>query len=274
MAQLGNIRKMRTGHKFPVQYELPLGEHILSMNSLIGSNITIRYSGKIHCVECGRRTNKSFSQGYCYPCFRSLAACDRCIMSPELCHYDQGTCRQPEWADEHCMQPHIVYLANSSGIKVGITRGDQVPVRWMDQGAMQALPIFRVGNRYQSGLLEVVIKKYVTDRTDWRKMLKNCVEPVDLKAWWSNLKESNPEILLELEQASTQAEVIPLDNESVYEFSYPVEVNPEKIKTFNLDKTPEVSGLLQGIKGQYLMLDGGVINIRKYGGYEVSIESA
>ena len=51
---------------------------------------------------------------------------------------------------------------------------------------------------------------------------------------------------------------------------FPVDSYPVKIKSFNFDKNPEVSGVLHGIKGQYLLLDIGVINIRKFTGYEVA----
>ena len=145
MAELlqGQLHKMRVRLDDPVSYTMALGAQSMPLNPLIGRMIKLSYLGKISCVHCGRDTNKSFSQGYCYPCFQKLAQCDSCIMSPEKCHYDAGTCREPIWGDEFCMQDHIVYLANSSGIKVGITRASQVPIRWIDQGAIQALPIMR-----------------------------------------------------------------------------------------------------------------------------------
>ncbi|MGD8525181.1 MAG: DUF2797 domain-containing protein, partial [Thioalkalispiraceae bacterium] len=160
MKYTGNINKMLTSLESPVEYQLPIGEQRVSMNKLLGSSISLRYEGEINCIACGRKTSKSFNQGYCYPCFKSLARCDTCIIKPELCHYFKGTCREPEWGEQHCMQDHFVYLANSSGIKVGITRGSQVPTRWMDQGASQALPIFRVKNRLISGQLEVILKNH------------------------------------------------------------------------------------------------------------------
>ena len=171
MKHTGNIEKM-TGvlnADGSVAYSLPIGDALLEMNPLIGQGIRLTHSHTINCIACGRETKKSFAQGYCYPCFRSLAACDMCVMKPETCHYAEGTCREPEWGDTHCFIPHYVYLANSSGIKVGITRETQVPTRWIDQGATQALPIFEVSNRLQSGLIEVALKKYVSDRTDWRR---------------------------------------------------------------------------------------------------------
>ena len=80
------------------------------------------------------------------------------------------------------MIDHLVYLANSSGLKVGITRITQVPTRWMDQGATQAQPIFRVSTRLQSGLVETLFKDHVADNTSWQAMLKGDAEPIDLEA--------------------------------------------------------------------------------------------
>ncbi len=142
---------MVTSLASPIQYQLPIDDKLVSMNEHIGDSVSLHYSGEIHCIECGRRTNKSYNRGYCYPCFISLAACDLCIMKPETCHYHLGTCREPQWGETHCMQDHYVYFANSSGIKVGITRGTQIPTRWIDQGASQALAVFRVSNRLLSG---------------------------------------------------------------------------------------------------------------------------
>ncbi|MEQ8514948.1 MAG: DUF2797 domain-containing protein, partial [Chromatocurvus sp.] len=139
----GHVRKMRTILADTVQYRLPLGDSETPLNDWIGRTLRLSFLGDIHCIYCDRKTRKSFSQGYCYPCFKRLARCDSCIVKPETCHFFAGTCREPEWGEANCMIDHVVYLANTSGIKVGITRGSQVPTRWMDQGATQALPVFR-----------------------------------------------------------------------------------------------------------------------------------
>lgn len=134
-----------------VSYALVCGEHVLPLSEYLGRHIRLDFSGKIHCIHCGKFTRKSFAQGFCFPCFRRLAQCDSCIMSPEKCHFPAGTCREPDWAETHCRVPHIVYLSNASGLKVGITRETQMPTRWIDQGAVQALPVFRVRERRLSG---------------------------------------------------------------------------------------------------------------------------
>lgn len=267
-SQCGVIRKMKTRHNSPVQYELPIGDEFVAMNSLLGKPLKGVFSSNIYCINCGRKTSKSFNQGYCYPCFRDLAECDQCIMRPELCHFHKGTCRDEAWGLANCMQPHFVYLANSSGLKVGITRHTQIPTRWMDQGASQAMPLMKVKSRLISGLVEVLFKAHISDRTDWRKMLKGSPGNIDLEAIGQNLvatvsQDMNDHPRIE----SDDFEVI--DAPEVYEFSYPVQQYPDKVKALNFDKTPEIQGTLHGIKGQYLILDSGVLNIRKFGGYEI-----
>ncbi len=265
----GNLRKMITDHQSPVQYTLPIGDERIVMNELIGKQLTLKFDGLINCVHCDKKTNKSFNQGYCFPCFRQLAQCDRCIMSPELCHYDQGTCREPEWGDKHCMTPHVIYFANSSVIKVGITRGTQVPTRWMDQGAIQALPIIEVDTRYHSGLIEVILKQHMADRTNWRKMLKNEVEPTDLSVFAKDILKTVEKDLADLRQQGFDFRL--LDGVETYEFEYPVLQYPTKVSSLSFDKKPEITGELHGIKGQYLIFDVGVLNIRKFGGYSVEL---
>lgn len=271
----GNVSKMAVSlpeaSDSLAHYEMVLGEDRQSMNDLIGQTISLTFQGEINCLACGRKTKKSFSGGYCFPCSQSLAQCDLCIMRPETCHYAAGTCREPEWGEQFCMQDHFVYLANSSGIKVGITRGNQIPTRWIDQGATQALPIFRVKSRYQSGLVEVIFKSHVSDRTDWRKMLKGDAEPLGLLEVRQTLMKACEEEISELQKRFGDDAIMPLDDEAVLDIRYPVERYPEKVKSLNFDKTPEITGVLQGIKGQYLILDIGVLNIRKFTGYQLSL---
>lgn len=265
----GLLKKMANRLDSTVAYALRLGDASFPMNGYLGQTIKLQYYGVIHCLQCGRKTNKSFSQGYCYPCFQKLAACDLCIMRPERCHYDQGTCREPEWADEFCMQPHIVYLANSSSIKVGITRINQIPTRWIDQGAIQAIPIMRVQTRQQSGFVEVAFKNQISDRTSWQAMLKNMAEPVDMERRRDELFQVlEPELTALEERFGLQAlqKITDVKTEAI---NYPVLNYPEKVKSVNFDKQPIVEGQLQGIKGQYLIFDIGVINIRKFTSYEV-----
>ena len=265
----GLLNKMHARLESTVQYELPLSDQRIALNPLLGKAIKLTFTGNIRCVYCSRTIKKSFNQGYCYPCFISLAQCDMCIMKPETCHYEAGTCREPSWGEAFCFKPHIVYLANSSGIKVGITRQTQIPTRWIDQGAVQALPIFKVQSRYMAGLIEIAIAKHVSDKTSWQQMLKNHVAPLDLADKRGELvSKCDVELTEIIKRFGLQAIEFLVDESSV-DICFPVDTYPVKIKSFNLDKNPEVSGILQGVKGQYLLLDAGVINIRKFSGYEV-----
>ncbi|RRV30711.1 DUF2797 domain-containing protein [Pseudomonas sp. o96-267] len=267
----GSLSKMKAHLDAPVQYAFRLGEEEVPVNPLVGKHLRLEFLGAIHCTHCGRKTKTSFSQGYCYPCMQKLAQCDICIMSPEKCHYDQGTCREPSWGEQFCMTDHIVYLANSSGVKVGITRATQVPTRWIDQGATQALPILRVATRQQSGFVEDLLRSQVADKTNWRALLKGDAEPVDLLAIREQLFDSCGAGIAELQQRFGLLAIQPLSAAEVQAIRYPIEAYPAKITSFNLDKQPLAEGTLLGIKGQYLMFDTGVINIRKYTAYQLAV---
>ncbi len=267
----GKVRKMITRLEQPVQYRLPLGEDEVPLNQYLGQSLQLDYQGQINCIHCDRKTSKSFNQGFCYPCFKRLAQCDSCIISPEKCHYAAGTCREPEWGETHCMIEHYVYLANTSGLKVGITRGTQVPTRWMDQGATQAQPIFRLDSRHHSGLVEVLFKNHIADRTNWQAMLKGDAERRDLEADRRRLLEECAGAVRQLREQHGLQAVTELAGERETCIEYPVLEYPVKVRSLNLDKTPTVGGTLMGIKGQYLMFDTGVINMRKYGGYHLTL---
>lgn len=269
----GNLRKMIAENTSPVTYSLPVGDQLVALNEFLEKNIELSFTGTINCVACGRKTNKSFQQGYCFPCMRSLAECDSCIVKPELCHFAEGTCRDEEWGQSHCMQDHFVYLANTSGIKVGITRHTQIPTRWIDQGATQALPIFKVASRLTSGLLEVIIKNHVADKTDWRKMLKGNAESIDLAAKRDELFQECETEINDLMAKLPDNAIEFLRNESTTSLEFPVIEFPAKVSSLNFDKTADIAGVLRGIKGQYLILDIGVLNIRKFGGYEIEFKT-
>jgi len=269
----GALSKMSARLESPVQYAFRLGEAEVPVNPLIGKTVRLEYLGEIFCSHCGRKTKKSFAQGYCYPCFTKLAQCDSCIMSPEKCHFEEGSCREPEWGERFCMTDHVVYLANSSGVKVGITRATQVPTRWIDQGARQALPIMRVATRQQSGFVEDLLRSQVTDRTNWRALLKGEAEPLDLVAIREQIFDACAEGILGLQQRFGLQAIQPVIDMDPIEIQYPVQAYLPKITSFDLDKTPVVEGTLQGIKGQYLIFDTGVINVRKFTAYQLAISA-
>jgi hypothetical protein len=265
----GYLRKMRAENGTPVQYQLRLDDHSVPLNSLLGTSIQLHFTGIIRCVHCSRSTKKSFNQGYCYPCFRKLAACDSCIVSPEKCHFHLGTCREPAWGETNCMMDHLVYLAHTSGPKVGITRITQAPTRWLDQGAVAAVPMLRVGSRYLSGLVERTFAKAISDRTQWRAMLKPQPE-VDLMPMRDTLLQNFRAELERFQSEHGLQSLHLLEEQTAEQFEYPILSWPDKIMAINAEQHPDVSGTLLGIKGQYLLLDTGVINLRKYGGYELS----
>ncbi|MCE4071931.1 MULTISPECIES: DUF2797 domain-containing protein [Pseudomonas] len=269
----GALDKMSARLESPVQYAFRLGEAQVPVNPLIGKTVRLEYLGEIFCSHCGRKTKKSFAQGYCYPCFTKLAQCDSCIMSPEKCHFEDGSCRDPEWGERFCMTDHVVYLANSSGVKVGITRATQVPTRWIDQGARQALPIMRVATRQQSGFVEDLLRSQVADRTNWRALLKGEAEPLDLVAIREQIFDACAEGIVGLQQRFGLQAIQPVIDMEPIEIRYPVEAYLAKITSFDLDKTPVVEGTLQGIKGQYLIFDTGVINVRKFTAYQLAISA-
>ncbi|MBA0882895.1 DUF2797 domain-containing protein [Flavobacterium undicola] len=259
----GVLTKMETEYGNPIQYYLVFESSFLNVNQLLDKNIAINFVG-FQCLNC-RKKKKIFRQGFCYDCFYSSAAVGDWIMKPELSTAHLGIAdRDLAYEEKVQLQPHIVYLALSSEIKVGVTRKTQVPTRWIDQGANEAIAIVEVPNRYLAGITEVALKNHYADKTNWRKMLTNDIEAVDLVAERLKLQDLIP--------AEVQ-EYFYSDKNDLYQMEYPVLQYPAKVKSLSLDKTPHFEGKLTGIKGQYLLFeDGTVFNIRGSEGYVVSIE--
>ena len=243
-------------------YFITLKDKKIDLNSCVGKDIQIRYSGKIFCSSCGTITKKSYGQGYCYPCFISVPQTEDCVLKPELCRAHEGIARDMDYAKENCLVDQFVYLALSGGLKVGVTRYHQVPTRWIDQGASFAIKLVAAKNRYNAGLIEVELKKSFADKTNWRKMLMGNDDYIDLMA----LKKNALEIIKRIEAQYSPAA------DDVCSICYPVKQFPVKVNSVSLDKQPELEGRLMGIKGQYLLFnDGYVFNVRNHTGFEVSI---
>ncbi len=259
----GILRKMESDLADPVQYRLPLGEVSVDLNPLLGATVRLQFDGEIHCLACGRKIKKSFGQGYCYPCFSNGPENSECIIRPELCRAHEGQGRDPVWEKNHHLRPHVVYLAVSSGLKVGVTSAADTSTRWVDQGASRAIRLAETPNRYIAGLIEVALKAFVSDRTGWQRMLKGDIDlDVDLVA-------SKHELGARLEPSLRQWLS---EDDEVTSIHYPVLETPRKVKSLSFDKTPVVEGALTGIKGQYLMFDAErVLNVRKHGGYVVAL---
>jgi len=251
---------MQTTLKEVVNYGLDVGSVVLNLNDYIGTDIEINFEGKIFCVFCGKLMNKSFAGGSCYQCMQSLPQNDMCQMKPELCHFHRGTCRDSAWGEAHCFKPHKVYLARSSGVKVGITREDPTETRWMDQGAIEGMVIAEVPDRYISGLVETSIAQHIQDKTDFRKMLRGEISEENLMEVYESIVDCIPMQY----QKHLLADLVPV------KLAYPLANPPDKIKPLSLDKQTSLKGKLIGIKGQYLVFEEFVFNVRAHSGYEVT----
>ncbi|WP_373519626.1 DUF2797 domain-containing protein [Pricia sp.] len=258
----GVLRKMRTEIGHPIQYYMLFEDDFLNVNQVLDKSLTIRFI-KYQCLNCGE-DRPIYRQGFCKNCFFDIPSAGDWIMRPELstAHLDKED-RDLDYEKKVQLQPHIVYLANSSNIKVGVTRKSQVPTRWIDQGAHEAIEIVETPNRYLAGITEVALKDHVGDKTNWRKMLTNQVDDKDLVEWRNKLKTYIPDEAIDYFIASN----------SETNLEYPVIRYPEKVKSLNLDKTPEYSGVLKGIKGQYFIFEDDIVfNVRGSEGYYVGLE--
>jgi hypothetical protein len=265
------LDKLRLRPQTPVSAELmdTSGLSKILLNSWVGQNLTLEFTGKMNCIHCGSALRKCFSQGYCYSCSQTLARCDLCLMKPETCHFHLGTCREPAWGIAHCFQPHIVYLANSTGPKIGITRKINVPYRWLDQGAIQATALFEVRSRVQAGILEQIGRTFVSDKTNWRQLIREDSPWIDLEMNAMSLQESIWQAFLK-SSAFSPDEVLRLPFQE-HRYSYPLLRYPSHNRSLNLHKESTVKGELLGIKGQYLLFEEGGLNIRALTGCEVRL---
>ena len=261
MLYQGVLTKMETEFSNPIQYFLVLENDVLNMNQLLNKKLTLSFI-KYQCLNCSSEA-PIFRQGFCKSCFFELPQAADWIMRPELskAHLNQEE-RDLDYEKRVQLQPHIVYLANSSNVKVGVTRKTQVPTRWIDQGAQEALEIVEVPNRYLAGVTEVALKKYVSDKTNWREMLKGTASNENLEDWRQRLETYIPE----------ETKPYFLANQKAFKLEFPVEKFPAKPKSLNLTKTPEYSGILKGVKGQYLIFeDNTVFNVRSNEGLVVGL---
>jgi hypothetical protein len=247
-----------------VKYSLHFEQGTIEMNDFINQHVQLSWNGYIFCSSCAKKIKKTFGDGFCYTCFTTAPEATECTIRPELCRAHLGEGRDVEWEERNHNQPHIVYLAASDKVKVGVTRITQVPTRWIDQGASSAIRLAETPNRYEAGKLEVALKSFFSDKTNWQRMLKNEVDDsIDLVNEKWELHDQLPEDLTEFFS----------ENDEVITINYPIDHYPSKIKSLSFDKTPLIEGKLIGIKGQYLIFEGGeVLNIRKHTGYSVDIK--
>lgn len=257
----GVLTKMQTENGSPIQYYLVFENDFLHMNQLLDKKVAINFL-HYQCLHCGLQ-KKIYRQGFCYDCFFEIPQAAEWVINPELSKAHLGVeDRDLAYEQKVQLQPHVVYLANSSSVKVGVTRKSQIPTRWIDQGAHEAIEIVEVPNRYLAGITEVALKEHVSDKTNWRNMLKNEITDEDLVAWRNRLKRYIP----------TEATPYYLEHNTETKLQFPVLAYPKKPKSLNLEKTPFYEGILRGIKGQYLIFgDQTVCNIRGNEGCVVSI---
>lgn len=258
----GVLRKMQTENGSPIQYYMVFENDFLNVNQILNKSVEIDFI-KHQCLNCSL-DKPIYRQGHCKSCFFDSASVGDWIMRPELSTAHLGKeDRNLEYEKKVQLQPHIVYLANSSNIKVGVTRKTQIPTRWIDQGAHEAIEIVEVPNRYLAGITEVALKEHVGDKTNWRKMLTNDIQDENLIVWRNKLKAFIPE------------EALPyyIDNNTETHLQFPIENSPNKVKSLNIGKTKNYTGLLKGIKGQYLIFeDNTVFNVRANEGNYVSLK--
>ena len=260
----GQISKMISDIGNPIQYSLPIGKEKLMLNKYIGELIKIDFNDEIRCINCDNKIKKTYMQGYCYPCFITLPQTEDCIFKPHLCRAHLGKARDMDWAKKNCLAPTYVYLSLTSNLKVGVTRHNHIPSRWIDQGAHFAIKFAKTPNRYLAGLIELEISKYISDRTQWRKMILGQYEKLDLLQKKDDLQC----------HLTDKLKKYLLKDEKLIELKYPVIQNLDKIKSFNIEKFKSLDKKLIGIKGQYLMFDDNhVLNVRKYTGYNFTISN-
>jgi hypothetical protein len=263
---------MRTSLSHEAQYLLPVIDvldfkGLLYMNSLVGQDVSIRFEQAIHCVETGKKIKKAYGEGMSYDAWISSPWSVESIIRPELSRIHEGIAlRDQEWEEKHHNQPHYLYLSRTSDIKVGVTRVTNVPSRWIDQGAAEAIIVAETPYRQLAGLMEVALKEVMADKTNWQAMLKNVFSNT------TSLVDKKNEVL---ELLASEYESFFYDDDTVTTIKYPVMSYPMKVNSLKLDKTAEFEGKLVGIKGQYLIFEGGVVfNVRSHAGYRVTIQAA
>lgn len=264
----GNIRKMSSVLENEVHYTLPLfnnlePNHNILLNQFIGSTINISYSGDINCIVTGKKIRKTYGEGMSYDAFKESPLAVESIIRPELSKIHEGIAlRDYDWEMKYHMQPHIVYLSKTAGNKVGVTKDSQIPTRWIDQGAVEALVIARTPYRQAAGLIEVSLKKYISDKTNWRKMLQNELNNDSLKSIKDDL----------VDKLDADLKNYLVNDETIHYINFPVIKYPTKVKSLTLDKNPLIEEKLLGIKGQYLLFDNDLVfNIRRHSGYLISL---
>jgi len=257
----GVLKKMITEQAEPIRYFLNFENDLVELNQFLDQKVKIDFV-RTECLNC-HASKTIFRQGFCQTCFFEIPLAGDWVMRPELskAHLGQED-RDLEYEKKVQLQPHIIYLALSSHLKVGVTRKTQIPTRWIDQGAHEAMTIIEVPNRYLAGIGEVALKEYFSDKTNWRKMLQNEITPVK---WEEAFKKSIECLPKELDSYKGTIQ-------SLEKIFFPVQYYPSKVNSLNLQKSAVYEGKLIGIKAQYMLFeDQTVFNVRSNEGQRVKL---
>ena len=263
MHNSGIIKKMKSSLDEKVSYQLPMDEDLISLNQFIGGHVKFLFNGDIFCIKCNIPLKKTFAQGYCFPCFRDAPETSECILRPELCRAHEGESRDMEWSKSHCLTKQYVYMSFTGNFKIGVTRFSQIPTRWIDQGATSAVLLCETPNRHLAGVIEIYLKQFYSDRTNWRKMLSDNMDNSNFESIYSEC----------LEKLNDKFSEYIIEQDWVH-INYPILAYPDKIKSISFDKENIFEGKLIGIKGQYLLFENNrVLNIRKHTGYKIELQA-
>jgi len=256
------IEKMKVVNSNPVEYYLFINDSWMSANNLIGKKLSFIWSGYVFC-SCGKKMKKFYRQNFCYDCFWNSPEASPSIFKPELCQAHLGIEeRDLDWEKKFQLQPHVVYLSISSGVKVGVTRKNSIETRWIDQGAVEGIVLAETPNRYLAGKLEVSLKQYLNDKTSWMKMLKGEINSIDLI--------QKKKDIINLISDEFQSYIV--KENDLKKIAFPIQENPKKIKSISLEKENLLEDELIGIKGQYLIFkSNNVFNVRRHTGFAVEL---
>ncbi len=256
----GPLSKLLLAIQTPVQAYAEAGPHIIHLNAQIGKILRMEAMGLWHCKACGEVFTSLFRMGCCKICFFESPLAGDAILRPELskAHLGQAD-RDLAYEAKYQLQPHVVYLADSGGLKVGVTRHAQRHTRWMDQGASRVRVIAVTENRHQAGLIEVALKVGYSDKTSWRPMLAG------MDSGQSLYEESQKALFLFPERMRP---FFVAEGEEV-QLAYPAPACA-KATSLKLKGMSAWEGRLAGIRGQYLILeDQRVFNVRAHEGAQV-----
>ena len=270
----GNIRKMITSpsstigeeveYKFQM-FDVLKEQPLVDINDWVGKELTWKFDGVVNCVVTGEAMNQAYRMGMSQKAFFESPISCPSIINPELSTIHTGVAlRDRDFEERYHNVPHVVYLSRTNKLKVGVTGLGREQFRWNDQGAVEGIQLCVTPYRQLAGEIEVALKEHMNDKTHWLGMLK------DVTRFPDELLELKDECF---ELLGPNYEPFFSDDDTVHSINYPVQKYPLKVKSLKLNKEPNGTGVISGIKGQYLILeDGRVMNVRAHEGCRVELE--